>query len=48
MLEAMSKKGWYPDIPNKRELRAYDKYDLVLYAKTRDGEFVPVWEAETW
>jgi hypothetical protein len=48
MLDAMGNKGYYNNIPSKRELRAYEKYDILLYAKTKDGEFVPVWEAENW
>lgn len=35
-------------MPDRREVRAAVKYDLQLYAKNRDGEFVPVYEAEEW
>ena len=35
-------------IPTRREINAMDKYDLILYAKTTEGDFIPVWEAEDW
>jgi hypothetical protein len=32
----------------KKELYARMKHDLVLYAKTDEGEFVPLYAAEEW
>lgn len=49
MVVNMEKKGWYKNLPTTREVRAFAKYDIMLYAKSPNGEgFVPVWEAETW
>jgi MerR HTH family regulatory protein len=36
------------DIISKQELTALMKYDLVLYAKNKNGEFVPLYAAEDW
>lgn len=38
--------GHSKDIPSKTELQALLKNNLVLYTKTEDGKFVPVWKAE--
>jgi hypothetical protein len=32
-------------LPTKRELRAMLQQEVILYAKTDDGEFVPSWKA---
>jgi hypothetical protein len=34
------------EIPSKAEVQALLKNNLVLYTKTEDGKFVPVWKAE--
>lgn len=38
--------GHSKEIPSKAELQALLKNNLVLYTKTEDGKFVPVWKAE--
>ncbi len=34
------------DLPSRSELQALLKHNLILYTKTVDGRFVPVWKAE--
>jgi hypothetical protein len=34
------------DVPSRSELQALLKHNLILYTKTEDGKFVPVWKAE--
>jgi hypothetical protein len=34
------------DVPTKTELLGLLKHNLILYTKTEDGKFVPVWKAE--
>ena len=34
------------DLPSKTELLAILKNNLILYTKTEEGSFVPVWKAE--
>jgi hypothetical protein len=36
------------NIPSKAELEAMLRNETVLYAKNKDGEFVPVWKAPEW
>ena len=36
------------NIPSKTELEALLRNETVLYAKDKDGEFVPVWKAPEW
>jgi hypothetical protein len=36
------------NIPSKTELEAMLRNETVLYAKNKDGEFVPVWKAPEW
>jgi len=36
------------DMPTRKEVLAEINNDVVLYAMNKDGEFVRVWEAETW
>ena len=36
------------DIPTEKELRSLIGESIMLYTKTKDGEFVPVWAEETW
>lgn len=36
------------NIPSNAELEALLRNETILYAKTKDGEFVPVWKAPEW
>ena len=38
--------GHIRDLPSRSELQAILKHNLILYTKTTDGKFVPVWKAE--
>jgi hypothetical protein len=38
--------GHSSDVPTKAELLGLLKHNLILYTKTEDGKFVPVWKAE--
>ena len=38
--------GYSKNVPSKTELQAILKHNLILYTKTDDGKFVPVWKAE--
>jgi len=38
--------GYTKDFPSKAELTALLKHNLILYTKTDEGGFVPVWKAE--
>lgn len=38
--------GYSNNMPSRTELLAILRHNMVLYAKTNDGNFVPVWEAE--
>jgi hypothetical protein len=38
--------GYSKNLPSKAELRAILKHNLILYTKSSDGKFVPVWKAE--
>jgi hypothetical protein len=38
--------GHIRDLPSRSELQAILKHNLILYTKTDDGKFVPVWKAE--
>lgn len=38
--------GHIRDLPSRLELQAILKHNLILYTKTDDGKFVPVWKAE--
>ena len=38
--------GHIRDLPSRAELKALLKNSLILYTKTTDGKFVPVWKAE--
>ena len=38
--------GHIRDLPSKSELQALLKHSLIMYTKTEDGKFVPVWKAE--
>ncbi|AXH67422.1 hypothetical protein SEA_WOFFORD_73 [Streptomyces phage Wofford] len=36
------------NLPSRAELLAMMRNEVVLYTKTRDGEFTPVWQAKDW
>ena len=38
--------GYIRDLPSRTELQALLKHNMILYTKTKDGSFVPVWKAE--
>jgi len=38
--------GHIRDLPSRSELQALLKHNLILYTKTEEGKFVPVWKAE--
>jgi hypothetical protein len=38
--------GHIRDLPSRSELQAILKHNLILYTKTEEGKFVPVWKAE--
>ncbi len=38
--------GHSSEIPSRSELQALLKHNLILYTKTEEGKFVPVWKAE--
>lgn len=38
--------GYIRELPNKNELKALLKHNIILYTKVNDSEFVPVWKAE--
>jgi hypothetical protein len=38
--------GHSSKLPSKTELLAILKHNTILYTKTEDGKFVPVWKAE--
>ena len=38
--------GHSGSLPSKTELQALLKHNLILYTKTEEGKFVPVWKAE--
>lgn len=38
--------GHSSELPSRTELQALLKHNLILYTKTEEGRFVPVWKAE--
>lgn len=38
--------GYSSNMPSKTEVHALLKNNLILYTKTEEGKFVPVWKAE--
>lgn len=42
----ISDSGYSGKLPSRNELRAILKQNLILYTKTTDGKFVPVWKAD--
>ena len=43
--EFISTAGYSSNLPSKAELRGILKHNLILYTKSSDGKFVPVWKA---
>ena len=44
--EFISDSGHSNNLPSKAELTAILKHNLILYTKTEEGNFVPVWKEE--
>jgi hypothetical protein len=44
--EFISDSGHSGNLPSRNELIALLKHNIILYTKTTDGRFVPVWKAE--
>jgi hypothetical protein len=44
--EFISDSGHTNNLPSKAELTGILKHNLILYTKTEEGNFVPVWKAE--
>lgn len=44
--EFLLEAGHSNELPSKTELKALLKNNFILYTKTEDGKFVPVWKAE--
>ena len=38
--------GYSSNLPSRAELQALLKHNMILYTKTEEGKFVPVWKAE--
>lgn len=38
--------GHSKEVPSKTELMALLKHNMILYTKTEEGKFVPVWKAD--
>jgi hypothetical protein len=38
--------GHSAEVPSKKELEALLKHNIILYTKSSEGKFVPVWKAE--
>lgn len=38
--------GYTKDLPTKSELQALLKHNMILYTKSSEGNFIPVWKAE--
>jgi hypothetical protein len=38
--------GYLRNLPSKAELTALLKHNLILYTKSSEGKFIPVWKAE--
>ena len=36
------------DVPTERDLRSLIGDDIMLYTRSKDGEYIPVWAEETW
>ena len=44
--EFIADTGYSKNLPSRAELLAILKHNLILYTKTEEGKFVPVWKAE--
>lgn len=38
--------GYSKNLPSKAELQALLKHNIILYTKSSEGNFIPVWKAE--
>ncbi len=38
--------GYSKNLPSKAELQALLKHNMILYTKSSEGNFIPVWKAE--
>ena len=38
--------GYIRELPSRLEVQALLKHNIILYTKTEEGKFVPVWKAE--
>jgi hypothetical protein len=38
--------GYSKNVPSRAELQALLKHNMILYTKSSEGKFVPVWKAE--
>lgn len=47
-LHAMLVEKRWGQLPSRAELLAMMRNDVVLYTKTRDGNFTPVWQEKEW
>lgn len=44
--EFILESGYSKNMPSRNEMRALLKHNTILYTKTNEGNFVPVWKAE--
>ncbi len=44
--EFILESGYSNNMPSKNEMRALLKHNTILYTKTTEGKFVPVWKAD--
>lgn len=44
--EFILESGYSNNMPSKNEMKALLKHNTILYTKTTEGNFVPVWKAE--
>ena len=44
--EFILESGYSSNMPSRNEMKALLKHNTILYTKTTEGKFVPVWKAE--
>ena len=44
--EFILESGYSNNMPSRNEMKALLKHNTILYTKTTEGKFVPVWKAE--
>ena len=44
--EFILESGYSNNMPSRNEMKALLKHNTILYTKTTEGNFVPVWKAE--